>query len=52
LPPVPDEPTIQVEVEAAQRSLDQSIVTISDAYNEAIESFPSLEDIKGSLSNG
>jgi hypothetical protein len=52
LPPVPAEPSIQAEVEAAQRSLDQSIETISAAYNEAIESFPSLEDIKRSLTNG
>lgn len=52
LPPVPDEPSIQAEVEAAQRSLDQSIETISQAYNEAIKSFRSLEDIKRSLTNG
>lgn len=52
LPPLPEEPSIQAEVEAAQRSLDKSIETISEAYNEAIERFTSLGDIKRSLNNG
>jgi hypothetical protein len=49
LPPFPSLPAIESEVQAAQAALAHSIETISRAYNEAIESFASLEHIKGSL---
>jgi len=52
LPTFAELPGIESEVEAAQAALGQSIETISSAYNEAIESFASLESIKGSLSHG
>lgn len=49
LPPFAELPSIEEEVEAAQVALSQSIQTISNLYNEVIESFVSLEHIKGSL---
>lgn len=52
LPPVPDEPSIENEVTAAQAALTRSIETISEAYVKAIESFKSLEEIKRELRDG
>ena len=46
------EPSIDNEVLRAQEVLEHSIKTISQAYQEAIESFEHLEKIKGSLTNG
>lgn len=52
LPPVSDEPIVDVEVLRAQEALQQSITVISTEYNKAIESFEHLDTIKGSLING
>jgi hypothetical protein len=52
LPSFTDPPSIETEVERAQASLAQSIQTISHAYNEALQSFESLDHIKASLTNG
>lgn len=52
LPVLPPEPSIETEVQAAQRSLDQAIETIGQAYSNAIKSFASLDDIKRTLANG
>ncbi|MFM6829086.1 MAG: hypothetical protein ACKOVA_01935 [Novosphingobium sp.] len=51
LPLLADEPIVDAEVLRAQEALQQSILTISTAYNEAIESFEHLNKIKGSLIN-
>lgn len=51
LPPHAELPSIEREVEAAQIALSLSIQMISQAYNEVIESFESLENIRGSLSH-
>jgi hypothetical protein len=52
LPPFTDPPSIEDEVERAQASLAKSIQTISQAYNDALQSFESLDHIKASLTNG
>ena len=52
LPQVTDEPIVDAEVLRAQEALQHSITTVSNAYNEAIESFEHLDRIKGSLTNG
>ncbi len=52
LPPVPEEPSIEADVAAAQRALDHSIETISNAHNGAIRNFQALDEIKGSLEHG
>lgn len=52
LPLEADEPTIDGEVVRAQGILEESIQTISNAYQSAIESFEHLDKIKESLGNG
>ena len=52
LPVLADEPVIDDEVLRVQEALRESIVTISAAYNEAIENFEHLDQIKRSLTNG
>jgi hypothetical protein len=52
LPLVTDEPVVDAEVVRAQEALQQSISTISKAFNEAIESFEHLDRIKGDLGSG
>jgi hypothetical protein len=52
LPTFTDPPSIEKEVERAQASLAQSIETVSQAYNDALQSFESLDSIKASLPHG
>lgn len=52
LPLITDEPVVDAEVARAQEALQQSIATISQAFNEAIESFEHLDRIKGDLGHG
>lgn len=52
LPLITDEPVVDAEVVRAQEALQQSIATITMAFNEAIESFEHLDRIKGDLGHG
>lgn len=52
LPPPPDEPKIDDEVQRAQAALEQAIKQVSDAYDSAIEELEHLDAIKRSLGNG
>lgn len=51
LPLVADEPIVDAEVIRAQEALQQSIAAISQAFNEAIESFEHLDRIKARLTH-
>lgn len=52
LPLITDEPVVDAEVARAQQALEKSINTINTEYNEAIEGFEHLDQIKRSLTSG